>query len=167
MTFYRKTYLFGQRHTDVFLFYWRFWSGRLHVQFQTIAPFIIQACLSKAIYKFIPYSHRNQMYFAIGLLLTCAELGSPAYLRWLGSGRISPPPPLSNVRTTRRSAKREAALESSQRGDPNAILKFSKQGHILGQGQVSGQKLTLFALSAAETRPETASANSAKMPLKG
>ena len=34
-------------------------------------------------------------------------------------------PPLSNSRTTRPSAKREAAIESSQRGNSKAILKFS------------------------------------------
>ena len=35
--------------------------------------------------------------------------------------------------------KREAAIESSQRGDSKAILKFSQQGQMLGQGRVKGQ----------------------------
>ena len=41
-----------------------------------------------------------------------------------GGGRISPAP-LSNFRTTRPSAKREVAIESSQQGDSNAILNIS------------------------------------------
>ena len=70
--------------------------------------------------------------------LTGAELGSPASFRCLvGGGRISPPP--SNFRTNRRSEKREAAIESSQRGDSNAIFKLPLQGQMLGQGQVKDQ----------------------------
>ena len=80
------------------------------------------------------------IYYLTNLLLTCAELGSPANLRWLwGGGEYRAPPPLSNFRTIMPSAKREAAIESSQREDSNAILKFSQQGQMLGQGRVKGQ----------------------------
>ena len=65
--------------------------------------------------------------------------------------------------------KREAAIESSQRRDSTATLKFSYRGQMLSQSRVIGQRSkTFFALSAAETRPETAgSVNSGRMLLKG
>ena len=57
------------------------------------------------------------------ICLTRPELGSPATFRWLGGGANIAP--LPNFRTNRRSEEREAAIESSQREDSNAILKFS------------------------------------------
>ena len=71
------------------------------------------------------------------LPLTRAELGSPATFRWLGGGAYIAP--LSNFQTNRRSEESEAAIEISQQGDRNAILKFSRQYQISGQGQVKGQ----------------------------
>ena len=108
--------------------------------------------------------------FSWSRVLTRAEMRSPTNLRFVGWGRyITSPPPLSNFRTTSRSAKHEAEIESSQRGDSNAILEFSiptRSNVSSRSGQSS--KLTLFALSAAETRPQTATReNSTKMLLKG
>ena len=61
--------------------------------------------------------------------LTRAELKLPAswdlsHLPLAGGGEAYIAP-LSNLRTNRRSEEREAAIESSQREDSNAILKFS------------------------------------------
>ena len=91
--------------------------------------------------------------------------GVSSQLLLAGVGYI--PPPLSNFRTNRRSEEREETIESSQRGDSDAILQFSQQSSI---GSMSGQrsKPARIALSAAETIPETAeSPNLAKMLLKG
>ena len=55
--------------------------------------------------------------------LTRPELGFPATFCWLGGGEY--PPLLPNFKTNWRSEERRAAIESSQREDSNAILKFS------------------------------------------
>ena len=68
---------------------------------------------------------RNECIFS-KCVLTRAELDlEPTSAGCWGGGRISPPPHTLSYGTTRLSAKCESAIESSQRGDFKAILKFS------------------------------------------
>ena len=78
--------------------------------------------------KLIAVLHSMQIIFYLNRVLRSlnqrgAGVSSQPSLGWGGGGwRISPP--MSNLGTTRPSAKPEAAIESSQRGHSNAVLNL-------------------------------------------
>ena len=72
----------------------------------------------------------------------CRRGGSPATFHWgwAEGGCFTPSP--SNFQTTWQNEAREAAIESSQRGDSDVVLKFSLECQNMSNfvsGQVEGQ----------------------------